>query len=97
MAKRTAADFIARDCGQLAEVARRVYGVPRLVHAALEVIQQKYPTMDAGEQDRLARRVAAVARATLTLERKRQEHERVCLTDHESSQMTMEALTTIVR
>ncbi len=74
MAKRTAADFTARDCGQLAEVARRMYWVPGLVHATLEVIQQKYPTMDAGEHERLARRVAAVARATLTRERKWQEH-----------------------
>jgi hypothetical protein len=36
--------------------------VPGLVQAALEVIQQKYPTVDAVEQDRLARHVAAVAR-----------------------------------
>src|SRR5215831_16125903 len=31
MAKRTAADFTERDCGQLAELARRVYWVPSLV------------------------------------------------------------------
>lgn len=63
MAKRTADDFTERDCRQLAELARGVYWVPSLVRAALAVIRQKYPTMEIAEQERLARRVAAVARA----------------------------------
>ncbi|HEV8190334.1 MAG TPA: hypothetical protein VGP82_02460 [Ktedonobacterales bacterium] len=69
MAKRTADDFTEAEYGQLAEVARGVYWARSLFHAALDVVHQNYPTMDVAEQERLARRVAALARAQMHRER----------------------------
>lgn len=64
MAKRTAADFTQREYGQLAELARGVYWAPSRFHGALDVIKQKYPTLEVTEQEQLARPVRAVARST---------------------------------
>lgn len=65
MAKHTADDFTQDEYGQLVELARGVYWTRSLFHSALDVIQQRYPQMDLLEQERLARRVAAIARAQL--------------------------------
>lgn len=63
MAKRTASDFSEQEYAQLADVALNVYWARSLFHAAFEVIGQKYPGMDIVEQEKLARFVAASARA----------------------------------
>jgi hypothetical protein len=65
MAKHTANDFTQDEYGQLAELARGVYWARSLFHGALEVVQQRYPKMVFLEQERLARRVAAITRAQL--------------------------------
>jgi hypothetical protein len=65
MVKTTAEDFSEHERGRLAELARGVYWARSLFHAARDVIAQQYPQLEAAEQERLARRVAAVARLQL--------------------------------
>jgi hypothetical protein len=65
MAKRSAAHITESEYGELAEVALGVYWARSLFHAALDVIAQTYLHLDAIEQERLARCVAAAARARM--------------------------------
>lgn len=65
MAKQTAGDFTEDEYDQLAELALKVYWAHSWFHAALAVIKQKYPGMEVMEQEKLARFVAARARAKL--------------------------------
>jgi hypothetical protein len=71
MAKHTAGEFTEEEQTRLAEMARGVYWRSSLVHAVLDVISQKYPHLGGAEQERLARRVAAIARAQLRRESSR--------------------------
>lgn len=68
MAKHAANDYSEDEVQSLAELAHGVYWARSLLYAAHDVIAQKYPKLDAAEQERLARRVAAVARAQLRRE-----------------------------
>lgn len=63
MTKHTTNDFSEDETRQLGELARGVYWARSPFHAALDVIAQKYPTLDVAEQERLARRVSALMRA----------------------------------
>lgn len=72
MAKHTAKDFSENEARQAAELAFGVYWARSHFHAALDVITQKCPQLDVAEQERLARRVAAVMRVMQAALKRRQ-------------------------